>query len=324
MTAFMSWFAPEQVMIAMDSLCITPEDKLAGDGSHFSTFATKIFPLPDLKGVLCGVGDNRIVSEWLCCVLDDVVARSMIGVDKVATEKLREIAAKNPTANTTEIRHFFFDEEQRRFRCFVYNSEENYQTKESPYGLIIQPRPFEEIEETMKFARSCNDPATARLDTMEGIREFFVKLMTAVKEHEDKKGPDKCNIGGEVHICGLYPDMTFLWSCHRFDDYDSMYLHMLENLLKTQRSLKTQAQAEGERIARHQTKEYFAAAVGSYQPAGHSNKIDIQYSPQVHLSGADADQAEKFEAMLRSHARELADMVLRELDDMIMDEDLGQ
>lgn len=58
MTALNFILDPKYVIITTDTLISRSEDKQP------SNYASKIFPLPHIKGVLCGTGVFEIIFEW--------------------------------------------------------------------------------------------------------------------------------------------------------------------------------------------------------------------------------------------------------------------
>jgi len=225
MTALVAWLDKNFVSVAMDTLQVSIEN----GNKSVSSFACKIFPLPHLKGVMCGVGYSLIIQDWLATIHSQIIAQNVCVLDLFASELLPAIAAKYDTAGQkTTIYHFGYDEEQGGYRGYCYRSEDGYKSVEKPPDIYICPggetallEPiFDELLQEF-FDGKCGEGAEAHA-------RLFGSIITALRYIQDKRPMnERCNIGGEVHYLSLTAQGYSMWVCHTFDDFQDMYVEML-------------------------------------------------------------------------------------------------
>ncbi|AIQ75890.1 hypothetical protein MKZ21_24765 [Paenibacillus sp. FSL P2-0536] len=71
MTAMDAFFTEDFVYIAMDTLSLSMYDRKP------YKYASKIFPLPHLRGVMCGTGNLDLILKWYTRIQKNVVAKDI-------------------------------------------------------------------------------------------------------------------------------------------------------------------------------------------------------------------------------------------------------
>jgi hypothetical protein len=207
MTALNFLFEPDRVCIVMDTLMVRPDTRRP------LLYTSKIFTLPHLGGVMCGTGVMQLVIDWFVCIQTAVIVRDIPHLDQYAPNQLRAIAGKYDLNSklTSTIYHFGYSEIDQRYRGFAYRSEKNFISEELEYGFGIKP-PVE-------------------FEPIQSLPKGFVEMMEQ-QRIEDRKKPteDQVGIGGDIHLFVMTPEQMVLTRCHRFEDYESCYSKMLENL----------------------------------------------------------------------------------------------
>lgn len=128
MTALNFILEKDAVCIAMDTLATCGDDKSP------QSFASKMFPVPHLNGVICGTGIFEFVGKWFLFVNSAFVVKNMIHLDQYAPKELRKLYAEVwkdadlPKASST-IYHFGYDERLKEFVGFAYRSESNFESE---------------------------------------------------------------------------------------------------------------------------------------------------------------------------------------------------
>jgi len=200
----------EVAIIASDTLALASENK---SPSHFQT---KFYPVPHLKGVICGTGISQFIVQWAINVHASMLVRSIPDLDRFTPELLRKlwIDIGIPKEYSSKIFHIGYDENANRFRGFIYDSAKNFESEEwkdkSPY---VQPM----IDES-KFQKG-NNPIDDLKEIVSIQREDELAQL-----QESRSG-----IGGEVHIVILEQNRTTILHEDRFEDFEELYKQMLEN-----------------------------------------------------------------------------------------------
>jgi len=214
MTALNFDLEADCVIIFMDTLVLRRDNKKP------LKYASKIFPLPHHRGVLCGTGSASTIMDWFVYIQDHVIANTMNIPNKMAPSQLQEIHSKydlNGTNGTT-IYHFGFDprEEHGRIRGFAFRSTNNFSLEELKDGIGIKP-PDDEIIKYLKDTLGTCSP-----------EDLFIDIMKLQKRKDDEGSPEKrIGIGGSIHVLQFDKDRQFLWECYNFDDYDETFSKML-------------------------------------------------------------------------------------------------
>jgi len=220
MTALNFLLEPERVVIFMDTL------SLRTDKTPFK-YASKIFPLPHLRGVICGTGLLNTIMDWYTLVEGQVIGNIMDIPNKIAPSRLPEIHSKynlNETIDAT-IYHFGFNprESGGRIRGFAFRSTNNFVLEELKDGYGIKPYDDETIKYFWEEFKSSNGD----------LVKTYINVMKLQKDKDDKDDPKKrIGIGGSIHMFYFDRNRQFIWECYNFDDYDETYGKMLQEIAK--------------------------------------------------------------------------------------------
>ncbi len=204
MTALNIFFEPNQVCIATDTL--------ACDGGLPRLYASKIFPLSHLNGVLCGTGAFGLLMDWFVAIQSGAIVRDIIELDQFTPEQLQRLGEKYglDEQHTTTIYHFGYSETEERFRGFVYRSTNAFASEELEYQIRLKP--------------------AVDIGEVTSLPADFIKAMK-LQRQMDKQQPvsSQVGIGGEIHFAVLRPGSINITNCHRFEDYETDFTAMLEN-----------------------------------------------------------------------------------------------
>jgi hypothetical protein len=225
-TAFVSWLEDDFVAVGMDTLNVFKND----DGSRSpANFTTKIFPLPHLKALMCGMGDARIIAAWHSWIIQILIARDIFTLDQAAPDQLPEITARYESPCRTSIIHFGYDDERKRYCGFKYSSEQGYRSEEMERTIYVSPTCDGLINDFLdeEFKRYAGGEYGQGGDA---LARLFAAIIGVTKVWQEKQPAiEKVNIGGEVHFLSLTPQGYNMWVCHTFDDYEKVWLDMLSH-----------------------------------------------------------------------------------------------
>lgn len=170
MTALIFALNPECVLIGMDSLSVR-EEKIPHN------YVTKLFPLPHLKGAICGTGSIDLILDWFADIQRTVIAKDILFLNKIAQERLSQIKAKYnyPSDLTSTIYHFGYHQVENRFVGFAFRSKNNFEPENLEYGLGIKP-----VDDELR--RISTD-----LVEKKGLPEGFINLMEYQKLNDENK-----------------------------------------------------------------------------------------------------------------------------------------
>lgn len=206
-------------MIFMDTLALRTDKKPL-------KYSSKIFPLPHLRGVLCGTGSFNTIMDWFVYIQEQIVGNIIDIPNRIAPSRLKEIHSRydlNGT-NATTIYHFGFNprEEDSRIRGFAFRSINNFSMEELRYGIGIKPH----NDDILKyFDAELNSSGGNSVDLM-------INLIKKQKDNDDKEHPtNRLGIGGSIHLFHLDKFHQFIWECYNFDDYDKTYAEITPSQL---------------------------------------------------------------------------------------------
>lgn len=107
MTAINFMFNAETVVVAMDTLSISAEDRTP------YKFISKIFPLPHLQSVMCGTGNLDLILEWYTTIQKNVISYDIDYFSDLTSDTLKKLKAKYPSEATTTIYQFGYSHEKK-------------------------------------------------------------------------------------------------------------------------------------------------------------------------------------------------------------------
>ncbi|MEK4451267.1 hypothetical protein [Paenibacillus sp. FSL L8-0506] len=206
MTALNFVFSEQVIFIAMDTLSTSSNDRTP------YKFASKIFPLPHLRGVMCGTGNIDLILDWYRTIQKNIVAQNIDYFAENSSDILLKLNENYPEYATTTIYQFGYSESVGKFRGFVFRSTNDFKQEELNYCIAQKPQVnfnFDNFEEN--------------------IDENLVDLMMLQKLEDDQK-LDKVGIGGEIHRMILTKHASRIDIIHRFSDFELQYEQMLKNL----------------------------------------------------------------------------------------------
>jgi hypothetical protein len=210
MTAINFMFNADTVVIAMDTLSISVQDRTP------YKFASKIFPLPHLRSVMCGTGNLDLILEWYTTIQKNVISYDIDYFSQLTSDTLKSLNAKYPPEATTTIYQFGYSHKHDKFRGFVYRSTNDFKSEEYEYCTAYKPQvDFDFFGEAEKH----------------GLDEAFIKLIT-MQKIEDDACIDRVGIGGEIHRFIMTKDSNKLDIIHRFPDHEEQYGQMVDKLNK--------------------------------------------------------------------------------------------
>lgn len=212
MTAFNFILNPDYVLVFMDSLSLkTNKEPLK--------YASKIFPLPHLNGVLCGTGSLNTIIDWYVYIQLQIVGNLMEIPNKIAPSQLKKIHSKYDLNGTNEatIYHFGFCPLEGKIKGYALRSTNNFLLEELKYGIGIKPHDTDII-------KYLSDSMVARPN----LTDLFIDIMKMQKKNDEQKDhQERIGIGGSIHMYHLESNHQFLWECYNFDDFNEMYSKML-------------------------------------------------------------------------------------------------
>lgn len=206
MTAFVFNLAPQQVLIAMDTLAITGESK------EPFFYTTKFYPLPHLQGVMFATGIGDLATKWFVR-LERYVARDIKHLDEFVQPGLQELGREFglSATNTTTVYHVGWSELEQRYVAFAYRSTNNFASEPLDYGLRTKP----------------GLPGAV----VNQFPQDFIKIIDELRV-KDNALPikDRVVIGGEVQTLLMQDKAMTITTSHRFEDYEFMYEQMCRSL----------------------------------------------------------------------------------------------
>jgi hypothetical protein len=133
------------IALRADEVCIVTDTLMcdADLGGAVTSFGTKVFALPHMRGLVTGVGLFPFIQEWAATLNCAITFPDMRAVDKVAPRLLRESFAKHRGTDarplTSTVYHFGYDTRRRRCFGFGYRSAGGFTSGRVRYGNISHP-----------------------------------------------------------------------------------------------------------------------------------------------------------------------------------------
>lgn len=197
MSSLIFYTSAEEILVAMDTLAVCDE---AGTPLLFTT---KFYPVPHLRGLICGTGIGQFVIDWFVDVNTRMVVDDILQLDSHASRSLRELwQAKYtnfPLASTVTVYHFGFGADG--VPCaFAYRSEQGFESDRLRIGGIGIKPPTDVPEK-------CTFPTDLK------------NLMLSQRQRESAKpAGERVYIGGEILVCHMTKDKTVIFSSDTFPD----------------------------------------------------------------------------------------------------------
>jgi hypothetical protein len=215
MTALCYVLQPSEVMIMMDTLTTTIDKK------PFN-YASKIFPLPHLNGIICATGSIGLIIDWFSIIQKNVIAKNISYLNTIASEQLRKIYEQYNEVGDSTIYHFGYNEVKEIFQGFAFRSKNNFEIEKLVYSIGIKPSDGDIISY-----------ASNKIE-INGMFNGIIDTIRKQKEIQDIKPNElnKIKIGGGIHCLIINKDTQIMWQCYTFPDYEEIFNEMLYNLTR--------------------------------------------------------------------------------------------
>lgn len=206
---------PEQITILADTLAISAENK-----TDFF-FMTKIFPLPHLRGVLCGTGCVAFIFDWLYFIETGMRAQDFDFINNNCSPILIDLWKKYESGPkmTATIYHFAFSPSANRMKGYAFRSTNKFVKDEIQDGFGYKPEGAQALNYLREYAKAHD----GKIDMVE-IAKYQKQLDDELPLQE------RVGIGGVIHFCFLDDRFQTIWQCFKFDDYERLFKGMLLNL----------------------------------------------------------------------------------------------
>jgi hypothetical protein len=139
----------QSVCILTDTLCCD-----ADQGGMPATFATKVFPVPHMRGLVVGAGLFAFIMEWATLLNGALTFSDMRALDKAAPLLLKDLFSKHRGEDSrplqTTVYHFGYDRRRESFFGQRYRSAGGFSRARVPYGTITHPFIDYELERNAK------------------------------------------------------------------------------------------------------------------------------------------------------------------------------
>lgn len=217
MTALIYVLKEDEIILSMDTLAV----KTVDDKPY--KYVSKIYPLPHLNCVLCGLGDIEAIIDWFCYVQEYCIVDNFNELCSFTSQKLPSFMNGRLGNDSTTIYIFGLNIADNKFHGFAYRSKNDFSSDKIPYASGIKPTGAFMIPENQLYLEGLwEDPTNERI----------AKIMLVQKEFEDKLLlSERVCIGGMIQIFTLNRKGYSLLNYKKFDDYDALYAQMLASSL---------------------------------------------------------------------------------------------
>lgn len=219
MTALNFSLNKEQAIITMDTL-VTGVYMESGEIQYIN-YTTKMYPIPHLNIVVCGVGNAELKRDWYTFVMEKVVAKDINYLNRCITEKLIEFDNSYSNDLSSTIFQIGYDNIKEKFVAFQYRKENDFKPEAIENNIYCHPS-IQEYGEMISRLKSKEDESTVSM---------LIEIMKTQKAEQDKIDiEDRIGIGGEIQCLVLEKDSYLYQTIHKFNDYEDKYIEMLERV----------------------------------------------------------------------------------------------
>ena len=182
-------------------------------------FTGKTYWYPHLETAMVTTGRFEFSKRWNHELHDNVTASSVVGVDSVAPDLLRDLHARLENSDQTSTVYHFGLTAERQVVAYAYRSIASFESERLHPG-----RPFVAVKPEPEPGTSL---ALADLDDM-------LRLAVHVRQHQDSSPPGEkpVYIGGDLHLTQLTAqgDRLIAMSTRlgQFEDRDEQWLQILD------------------------------------------------------------------------------------------------
>jgi len=209
MSSLIIYTEKEQSLIATDTLATSPA------GEPFM-FTTKAFALPHLQMIIAGTGISGFLGKWFVQINDRMIVRGIDNLDYhtpvILASFWDEFREKNsiPIGPTTSVYHLGFSEDEGIIHGYAYRSANGFVSEPLPYGRYVQP--------------DCQAPENPVFPAV--IIQMMERQRTNQKSVPKEK---RVHIGGKIQIHHLSKEGVYIYTLHKFDDFESVQQMILDN-----------------------------------------------------------------------------------------------
>lgn len=198
MSSLIFYTDPTQIVVATDTLAVTP------DGQPM-LFTSKALHLPHLRMIIAGTGMGMFSGDWAMEVNHRMILDGIMNLDfhtpaalQTRWDKFRQ-DFKLPESSTTTVYHFGLSEDDESVVAFAYRSTSGFQSERLPQGFGIKPE--------------CPLPEGGNL------LEVIPQMMNLQREIQSKVAKDeRIYIGGEVVVMQLTSSSFSVFHPHTFPE----------------------------------------------------------------------------------------------------------
>jgi len=214
MTAVDFILSKESVLVATDTLALD-------ENKRPLRFCTKVFPLPHIKCLICGVGSLQHLLRWFKfveerCLVDNITVLNDIAKDILPKLKL-EIEQEYKAEISSTIYHFGFNSITNEMEGYALRCNDNYIPQKMGDGIGVRPQ------------EGIIDKINNNEISVSNHVELFIEFIKSQKLYDDNLPiAEKVGIGGEIQMFVLQKEGHYFRTIYRFEDYDKYYSDMLK------------------------------------------------------------------------------------------------
>ena len=194
----------------------------SADSLQPTCFVTKVFPIPNWQGLICGTGSLPFLLAWLTKTAG-ILTSGFDELDKIAPQLLRDLYPTEEDLGpdgaplTSAIFHLGFSSAEERFVGYAYRSDTGFASERLTYGLSVQPG----------LGRALDEPISTLPDDL-------IRIACEQKRQDEAKPIlQRGGLGGKLifYVMELGADMSGAGQvvtiassiCHTFADYPEAY-----------------------------------------------------------------------------------------------------
>jgi hypothetical protein len=189
----------DKAFVATDTLASSPDGEPA-------FFTTKVFIVPHLRLVICGIGISGFLGRWFIEINDRMVVKGIDHLNYHTPINLLRLwrdylkGSSIPDNLTATIYHFGFSEEDSLIHSYAYRSTKDFNSDKIPYCTGVKPK--------------CQIPEQPVFPT------DIKKIMDRQRADQASLPQDKrVYIGGNIQVHHLTREGFFVYTLDQFEDY---------------------------------------------------------------------------------------------------------
>lgn len=200
-------------LVSTDTLVTRPNDP-----SPYR-FMSKMVYLPQLKSVICGIGNPDLFADWINYLQKNVVAYDINHLNDITTNILPELATFKQAYTEQPLSLYQFGQSlsDGLFHGFVYRSKDGFVPEALAKGLVLNPA-LDKTQEDMSVDFS----------TAQAIEDSMIALMEKQKSVAAEAATP---IGGEIQMIQLTDRICVIKTLKAFADYPEQQKIIEEEIL---------------------------------------------------------------------------------------------